>query len=186
MLGSRAAESIATFFGLGRSKLCPGTLGSLAAFPLWFLVLSLIKYFDLRRPLLILFALIAGLFFLAFEAITIYTRENKTTDDPSEVVIDEVLGQLLSFLLSLFIISHTGKYTPDFFQEKYGYILIIFSFVTPFILFRIYDIGKPWIIGKIDREMKGALGIILDDIGAGLLAGLTNIVLFKILLFLFL
>ncbi|MDR2777754.1 MAG: phosphatidylglycerophosphatase A [Rickettsiales bacterium] len=177
----RFVELFVTFCGLGRSRLCPGTLASVATFPLWFLILSLVEYFGLRRPILIISIAIGGLFFLALRAVDIYVKQNNRDDDPREVVIDEVVGQLIGFFLSLFLVSIVGKLGLDLLQREYKYILFTFSFITPVILFRIYDIWKPGIVGKIDAGMKSALGIMLDDVVAGLFAGLTNLALFKII-----
>jgi phosphatidylglycerophosphatase A len=141
----------------------------------------LVEYFGLRRPILIISIAIGGLFFLALRAVDIYVKQNNRDDDPREVVIDEVVGQLIGFFLSLFLVSIVGKLGLDLLQREYKYILFTFSFITPVILFRIYDIWKPGIVGKIDAGMKSALGIMLDDVVAGLFAGLTNLALFKII-----
>ncbi|MDR1495034.1 MAG: phosphatidylglycerophosphatase A [Rickettsiales bacterium] len=181
MLNFRTAELIATFLGLGWSRLCPGTLGSVATLPLWFLIMSLVKYFELQSPMLFMALAILVLFFLALRAVDIYLKKKgDPAYDPPEVIADEIIGQLLSFFLSLLIIASLGKVGLDLMQESYGYMLYIFGFVTPVVFFRIFDIWKPGIIGIIDSKMKNALGIMLDDVVAGFLAGLTNLLLFRV------
>jgi phosphatidylglycerophosphatase A len=186
MLDFRTAKIIATFAGLGLSRFCPGTLGSVATLPLWFLIMSLVKYLGFKRPALVILLIIVGLFFLALEAVGVYIDKDKSKDDPREVVVDEVIGQLLSFFLSLFVVLWLGNHGLDFLWEHHGYLLMTFNFVTPVVFFRLYDIWKPGIIGVIDRRMKSALGIILDDVVAGLFAGLTNLLLFRVLWLFFL
>ncbi|MDR3079134.1 MAG: phosphatidylglycerophosphatase A [Rickettsiales bacterium] len=181
MSSFRVAELLVTFLGLGRSRLCPGTLASVATIPLWFLMISVTSYLGSRNPILVMAIAILGLFFLALETVGTYVGKAGGGDDPSEVVIDEVIGQLLSFLISLFLFIPIGSAGFEFLRDEHPYLLQTFSFVTPVVLFRIYDIVKPGIIGTIDSKMKSPLGIILDDVVAGLFAGLTNLLLFRVL-----
>ena len=128
---------VATFFYLGKLPFAPGSWGSLGALLLW-LLLPVTFSFHLSA-LLILFAL--GVY-----------SSNKIAkhlgdDDPSEVVIDEVVGMGIS----LFMLPHSfGLY------------------ILAFILFRIIDIFKPFFISRI-QDLPGGWGIMLDDIMAGLL-----------------
>ncbi|TAN52831.1 MAG: phosphatidylglycerophosphatase A [Rhodospirillales bacterium] len=133
---------LATWFGAGFLRPAPGTWGSLAALPLaWGLS-------SLSGPLGI------GLAALAVTLLGIWAaegyRKSCGREDPSEVVIDEVAGQLLTLI----------AVAPD-----------ILAYTAGFFLFRLFDILKPGPIGWADREVKGGLGIMLDDVFAGLLSG---------------
>jgi phosphatidylglycerophosphatase A len=66
--------------------------------------------------------------------------------------------------------------------EKHTGPMMAFNFITPVVLFRVYDIWKPGIVGLVDSNMKNAMGVILDDVIAGVFAGLTNIALIVIFL----
>lgn len=132
---------IATVFGIGRIRPAPGTWGSLAA-----LIPPLLAPagFD---PLLLLPAA-ALAFVIGWWAANRYQRLTGT-HDAGEIVIDEVCGQWLALcLVSL---------TP-------------FTILAGFVLFRLFDIAKPWPIRWADRKIGGGLGVMLDDVLAGIAA----------------
>jgi len=129
---------LALGFGAGISKKAPGTLGTLVALPLFFLIAPLA--FELQIGFVI------TLFFLGFHASTI-TSKNLRIKDPSCIVIDEIVAMLLILILI----------NTDF-----------ISFALSFILFRFFDIKKPFPINWVDRHVGGGLGIMLDDIIAAL------------------
>lgn len=185
---NKLSEFIATFFYIGKLKYCPGTFGSLAAFPLCYLI-SYYSFFlskDLpigpimiSRQLIIMFVanilccislFIVGTFFSS-----IYIRY-KMQNDPKEVVIDEVVGQMLTVALSfpsvLFVI--TSAITR---LMSTGVVFFIFLFLLPFILFRFCDIVKPWPINWLDKNIKGGIGIMVDDILAGIFAAILHYVI---------
>jgi phosphatidylglycerophosphatase A len=89
-------------------------------------------------------------------------------EDPSEVVIDEVAGQLLA--LSFTVIPLWQHGVADLALAAWP------GWVAPFLLFRLFDIWKPWLVGRADR-MQGAAGVMLDDLWAGLFAGLGSVAL---------
>ena len=129
---------LALGFGAGISKKAPGTLGTLVALPLFFLIAPLA--FELQIGFVI------TLFFLGFHASNI-TSKNLRIKDPSCIVIDEIVAMLL-----ILILINTD----------------LISFVLSFILFRFFDIKKPFPINWVDRQVGGGLGIMLDDIIAAL------------------
>ena len=135
-----------TLFKIGKIKYAPGTIASLITC-LTFLLL--INVFDI----LILFFLTLIIFCYSFIAIN-NSYEKFDTDDPQEIVIDEFVGQMLP-LLSIPI------YETLYLLPKFYYC------VAAFILFRIFDIWKPFPINYVDNNTQGALGIMLDDILAG-------------------
>ncbi|WQW67236.1 phosphatidylglycerophosphatase A [Helicobacter pylori] len=140
-----------TLFFSGYSKKAPGTIGSLVA-----LLLGL--------PVLIFSAntLFLGAIFIGLIAITQIDKEEEETKrhDSSYIVIDELVGMWLAMAVS-------------------G--LSLAGVVLSFIFFRIYDITKPSLIGKIDKEVKGGLGVVADDALAGVLAGLSALLVIHIL-----
>ncbi|MGH1608294.1 phosphatidylglycerophosphatase A family protein [Helicobacter pylori] len=140
-----------TLFFSGYSKKAPGTIGSLVA-----LLLGL--------PILIFSAntLFLGAIFIGLIAIAQIDKEEEETKihDSSYIVIDELVGMWLAMAIS-------------------G--LSLAGVVLSFIFFRIYDITKPSLIGKIDKEVKGGLGVVADDALAGILAGLSALLVINIL-----
>ena len=127
---------LALGFGSGLSKKAPGTLGSLIAFPLYGLISPLSIEIQL--------GFVVTLFFLGIHASDITSRRLKLKD-PSCIVIDEIVAMILIFILI----------EPD-----------AASFVIAFILFRFFDIKKPFPISWIEKKFTGGLGIMLDDIAA--------------------
>ncbi|GAA9652815.1 phosphatidylglycerophosphatase A [Helicobacter pylori] len=140
-----------TLFFSGYSKKAPGTIGSLVA-----LLLGLpILIFSANT--LFLAAVLIGL--IAIAQIDKEEEESKIHDS-SYIVIDELVGMWLAMAIS-------------------G--LSLASVILSFIFFRIYDITKPSLIGKIDKEVKGGLGVVADDALAGVLAGLSVLLVINIL-----
>ncbi|GAA9927663.1 phosphatidylglycerophosphatase A [Helicobacter pylori] len=140
-----------TLFFSGYSKKAPGTIGSLVALLLGLPVLIF------SANTLFLAAVLIGL--IAIAQIDKEEEENKIHDS-SYIVIDELVGMWLAMAIS-------------------G--LSLAGVVLSFIFFRIYDITKPSLIGKIDKEVKGGLGVVADDALAGVLAGLSVLLAINIL-----
>ncbi|MCQ2727347.1 phosphatidylglycerophosphatase A [Helicobacter pylori] len=140
-----------TLFFSGYSKKAPGTIGSLVA-----LLLGL--------PILIFSAntLFLGAIFVGLIAITQIDKEEEETKihDSSYIVIDELVGMWIAMAIS-------------------G--LSLAGVILSFIFFRIYDITKPSLIGTIDKEVKGGLGVVADDALAGVLAGLSVLLVISVL-----
>ncbi|SLN54629.1 phosphatidylglycerophosphatase A family protein [Oceanibacterium hippocampi] len=140
---SHPASLIATWFGAGLIPKAPGTWGSLAALPFAWVILEFAGWPWLALATLLAF--LAGLW-----ASAAYCRA-KGLKDPGEVVIDEVAGQWLALLAA------TSAGSPD-----------PLAFAVGFAAFRLFDIVKPWPVGWADRRLPGALGVMADDILAGL------------------
>ena len=132
-------KNICTVFGLGQISRMPGTLGSIVGV---FLGLLLLSFFSTQ----VVLAFFIFLLPISFYAIKIYQKEVGKSDK-SEIIIDEVLGQL--FVL-MFI--------------KLEFIEVILAFI----LFRFFDILKPFPVSYFDKNHKNYFGIIMDDIMAGL------------------
>lgn len=145
-------------FGAGLLRPAPGTWGSLVALPLAYGLHVLGGYW-------LLLAATFALSLLGWAAIAVETR-GKDDHDPSEIVIDEVAGQWLALLPVSYGAAMVGT---DILRLWPG-------IVAAFLLFRLFDITKPLIIGWADRR-GDALGVMLDDLFAGLFAALGVIAL---------
>ena len=152
-----------TFFGIGTIRYAPGTITSLIT------TLFLFSSFHILNlsNTIILVALIA-IFLFSFLAVANYIKD-ETNKDPKEVVIDEVIGQ--SIPIYLYEIAHGT--TKDSKESVLFYIYI-------FILFRFFDIKKPFPINFFDRKFKNSFGVIMDDVIAGFYVILT-LILFMII-----
>jgi len=149
----RVTHLIATFFHIGHLRPAPGTWGSLAALPCAWALHSA------GGPLLLGLGVIVA-FTLGTWATALETR-GKEDHGPSEIVIDEVAGQWLAFLPVSIGAAHAGVALTALWP----------GWVTAFLAFRLFDIWKPGPIGWADRR-GDALGVMLDDILAGLAAAL--------------
>lgn len=154
------SRAIATLFGAGFLRPASGTWASAIAVALG--VAAYQAGWALAVPAGFVVATLAG-----FWAVPRYLRATGGTD-PSEVVIDEVAGQLLA--LSFTVIPLWRHGVEDMLLAAWP------GWAAPFLLFRLFDIWKPWIIGRADR-MEGAAGVMLDDLLAGLFAGLGSVLL---------
>ncbi len=141
---SDPAMMVATVGGIGLLPLAPGTWGSLAALPLGWLL------YGWAGPLAVVLA-VAVVFFAGWWASEALARRGGD-HDPGYIVIDEVAGQLLVLAVI----------PPDPMLYAVG-----------FVLFRLFDILKPAFIGWADRTVKGGLGVMLDDLLAGLCGALV-------------
>ena len=143
-----------TIFFIGYVKYAPGTLGSLCGI----LTFACFYNFFFVNPIY-LFSLISFIFILGWYFIFTYIQKNKI-HDPSEIIIDEFLGQILTLTPLLFLKNF--KLDLNYFPE-----LLIFAFL----LFRFFDIVKPWPINIIDRS-KSSLSVMMDDMLAGLFSAI--------------
>jgi phosphatidylglycerophosphatase A len=108
------------------------------------------------------------LFFAGTYFTKIYIKDAQE-QDPKEVVIDEVVGHMLVIILTSFsVIFVYSSSVPQ--KIEATYIDFIFLFLMPFVLFRTFDILKPWPINWLDSNIKGALGVMIDDVAAALFA----------------
>ena len=136
-----------TFFKIGKIKYAPGTVASLITCLLFLLLLNIFNIF-----FILLFTLL--IFCYSFIAIN-NSFEEFNEEDPPEIVIDEVVGQMLPLL------------AIPIYETLYPLPKIYYC-VAAFLLFRLFDIWKPYPVNHIDNNVKGALGIMLDDIFASI------------------
>lgn len=137
---------LATWFGCGLINPAPGTWGSLGALPVG-IALFLTTHF---------WGIVIATFLvtlIGFWACTQFEKQTQTHDD-KRIVVDEVAGQWVALL-------------PVFYFSELNALYI----VSAFVFFRIFDILKPWPVSYFDKHMTGALGVMGDDIIAGLYAG---------------
>ena len=145
-----------TMFGLGKIRFIPGTIGSLATI---LILYNLFHVFNVSSNIILF-----GLFFIfiySFYAVSSHIKDSKNKD-PSEIIIDEFLGQ--SIPIFLYEISHGTV-------KQSGEAIIYYALF--FILFRYFDIMKPFPVNFFDKNFKNSFGVIMDDICAGLYVVLT-------------
>ncbi|QJC27759.1 phosphatidylglycerophosphatase A [Anaplasma platys] len=155
-------EVASTWFGTGRVSRAPGTAGSAAALLLFPLVTA---------HYAVGLAVVTAVFSLGMFAVSSYMRRCPEKSDPKEVVIDEVCGQLLTLVLP----SVAGRVCCLDLYTTYGFGVLWVFLVSGFLSFRLFDIVKPWPICLVDRKMKGALGVMLDDIFAAIAASILTL-----------
>ena len=140
-----------TLFGIGKIKKIPGSFASLATTLFLFFLFHVLNV----SPNIILFSLII-IFFISLYAVNIFIK-NLTHKDPKEVVIDEFIGQ--SIPICLYEVAHNMPKETDQIL-KYYFIM--------FILFRIFDIAKPFPVSYYEKNFQNSFGVIMDDVCAGL------------------
>ena len=143
-------------FGLGKIKKIPGTIGSLATLLILYLLFHVV---DVPTNIILITLII--IFFYSFFAVAAYIKYNKNKD-PGEIIIDEFIGQ--SIPIYLYEISHAIEKTSEEAVIFYGIC---------FILFRYFDIIKPFPVSFFDKNFKNSFGVIMDDICAGFYVVLT-------------
>ncbi|MEC7830801.1 MAG: phosphatidylglycerophosphatase A [Pseudomonadota bacterium] len=147
---NKLATIISTIFYIGYSKFIPGTIGSLLAIPIGILIL---KIGGVNCLIISIFLLSL----IAFFSIEIYIKDHQSKD-PNEVIIDEFIGQLIVLIFTSFSLP---------------------AILIGFILFRFFDILKIFPVSKAEK-IKGSLGVLADDIVAGLMACLVILLIKKL------
>ena len=148
-----------TCFGIGSFRFAPGTITSFVTIIFLFSLFHVIK---LSNNTILIALLIV--FVYSFYAVNEYIKDNENKD-PKEVVVDEFIGQ--SIPIYLYEIAHGTMKNS---QESVLFYLYIF------ILFRYFDIKKPFPVSYFDKKFKNSFGVILDDVVAGLYVVLTLII----------
>ena len=139
-----------TMFGLGRIGFIPGTFGSLATVILLFICFHILS---ISSDIILLILLIT--FAYSFIAIKNHTKESKNKD-PGEIIIDEFIGQAIP--IYLYEISHGTEKATD-------QAIIIYTIC--FLLYRFFDIKKPFPVSYFDKKQKNSFGVVMDDVCAG-------------------
>lgn len=139
------AAFISTWFGAGQFAKAPGTWGSIAALPFAWLIQD-------QWGLAGLLVATALVFVVGWWAAAGFVKADGR-GDPGMIVVDEVAGQWMTLAFAALVPQSVGIY------------------VAGLVLFRFFDILKPWPIRAIEKAVPGALGVMVDDIAAGVLAG---------------
>jgi len=147
-----------TFGGAGLSPKAPGTVGTLASLPVG---VAILYFFEMQTLFLLTLAItVIGIFEInKYEKLT-------GIHDQQEIVIDEVAGMWLALIIAIS--------TAVTMTYPYAEVLAI---VLSFAAFRLFNIWKPSTIGWIDREIKGGLGVMMDDVLAGIAGGFLTVIL---------
>ena len=148
-----------TMFGIGYIKKIPGTVSSFVTVVFLFIYFH---YFELSKNYFLF--ILSLIFIYSFNAVNLYIKD-KANKDPKEVVIDEFIGQ--SIPIYLYEISHS---TDKTFNES------IYIYFVIFILFRLFDIKKPFPVSYFDKNFKNSFGVVMDDVIAGLYVVLVLII----------
>ena len=146
-----------SLFGIGFSKIAPGTIGSFATLIFFYFFIEKISIFQF----IIIFLVI---FFMSIKLIEYY-HDFSNKVDPSEIIIDEFLGIVFILIFYDYI-----KFTNN---------LTMFCFI--FFIFRFFDIIKPFQASWIDKNIKNSWGVLLDDIVAGIYCLIILFILHEIL-----
>ena len=140
---NKALLLIATYFNIGRISKAPGTVATVATIPIWWILTQMHPFVYMSVTLLLIP--------LGIAAAQAYENQSDVHDS-KEIVIDEVVG----FLITMIWLPVTWQ-----------------SLVLGFIIFRFLDIVKPPPIGLLDKRVKGGLGVMIDDIAAGIIGSLV-------------
>lgn len=152
-----------TCSSVGRIPFAPGTWGSLAGV----LIAAIFSSYYEWMVISILF------FFLGWLCSNIFEKKSGIHDS-KEIVIDEVVGQILAFLVFGLVVDNMLPAAIN--QEN-----ILYAPIILFITFRAFDIVKRGPVGWVDKNVKGGLGVMLDDVVAGVLAGVTSALIFLVI-----
>ena len=138
-------------FGIGKLPRIPGSYASLVT-----VIFLYILFHIFSVPADAFLFLLVGIFIISLFAVNLFIKD-LTNKDPKEVVIDEFIGQ--SIPICLYEIAHNDPVNPS--------RVLTFYFIM-FILFRIFDIAKPYPVSYYDKNFKNSFGVIMDDVCAGL------------------
>ena len=140
-----------SLFGIGKIKKIPGSFASLSTTLFLFFLFHILNV----SPNIILFAIII-VFLISLYAVNVFIKD-LTNKDPKEIVIDEFIGQ--SIPICFYEVAHN---IPKDNEDSLKFYLIMF------VLFRVFDIAKPFPISYFDKNFKNSFGVIMDDVCAGL------------------
>jgi phosphatidylglycerophosphatase A len=135
---------MATAFGAGLSPIAPGTVGSLVALPLWWFLLAPLE--PMWQAIATVVACVAGI------AIVDGVCRRKAVEDDQAIVLDEVLGMTVALWAAPRSLAVAG----------FG-----------FLLFRVFDVWKPWPVSWAEQRLRGGVGVVADDLIAGVLAAIV-------------
>ncbi len=157
---------LATWFYVGKIPIAPGTFGTIAAFPLCYLLIIMSS--SLEEIRIFFFTAIIVISIFGYIAIQDFHKKTDLIDHKS-IVVDEVIGIMLIIGISYqWLIPIALKIAPT--RDSFEAIITIFIIAT--VIFRFFDIRKPFLIRTIERQMPNAFGVILDDVLAAIYSSL--------------
>lgn len=159
---------IATWFYTGRSPIAPGTVGSIASYPLYLFVINSVESTASAEKIFLLMAI--ALLALGTWAIGKFQKQIKIHDHQC-IVIDEVVGMLVVFALAMGSAAKIAFWVDNMFHLAIPPKQM--AFFISLLVFRYFDIRKPFFIKTLDYHVRKPVGVILDDILAGLFAAGT-------------
>ncbi|MFI4983911.1 MAG: phosphatidylglycerophosphatase A [Rickettsiales bacterium] len=170
---------VVTWFYVGMISIAPGTLGSIATYPLYFWITETADGSEdisaMHNVLKKFWAVSVFCFAIGWVAIIKFQQKTRTFDHKM-VVIDEVIGMFITLAISFdWAYAIASKLASNFDMSERN-----FAFLVVLVVFRYYDIMKPFFIGAIDKYYKKPLGVILDDVAAAAFSALTIFILLKI------
>jgi len=175
---NKFGKALITMFGIGYFKYAPGTLASFVTCIIYYILLingligSIFYYLILFLFLITIYSIIS------IDNLTSHFKKK----DAKEIVIDEFIGQSITLLSLKFLL-----YESNLFAYPFGLIFYFDPYVSEitiflcFLFFRFFDILKPFPINLVDKKMKNGLGVILDDIIAGIYATISLIIIIQLL-----
>ncbi|WP_297959676.1 phosphatidylglycerophosphatase A [uncultured Campylobacter sp.] len=161
-----------TFFGAGLLKPAPGTWGSIAG---WIVGLAIL----MLAGEVTLFLCAALVFFVSLKIVDDYEKRTCSHDN-SEIVIDEVVGVWIAMCVAAPVGEIFSLPLRELIAGFESSRISILSMILALLFFRAFDIRKPSIIGRVDRDVPGGLGVMLDDVLAGFFAGLGVLIVISL------
>jgi len=182
-------KAMLTMFGIGYSKYAPGTLASFTTCIIYLLIFylssnTLTLFLFYYNPEYVVYFLII-ITISSINLINDHSFRDRFAKlfkkkDPNEIVIDEFIGQSIPIISYSFLsFFYVGSSSDSFFIFFEGRPFIGWL-ITSFILFRFFDILKPFPINIIDKKMKNGLGIMLDDIIAGIYSTIAGVIIWAL------
>ncbi len=165
----KIGKTFLTLFGIGYFKYAPGTAASFITCLIWFMVGDFTKFSLHQNKIYLTFFLIIIIFYSIITIDKIYKKK-----DSKEIVIDEFVGQSIPLIAFLY---RPDNLIPNCCFRSIVEIPSISWIILSFILFRFFDILKPYPINLIDKKIKNGFGVMLDDVVAGIF---TTIVIYII------
>jgi phosphatidylglycerophosphatase A len=160
--------ALLTMFGIGHFKYAPGTIASFVTCLIYY---SIPFVYGLNKLYLLVFLVLILIYSIILIDKLIHKFKKK---DPNEIVIDEFIGQSIPLVAIYFI-------PQSFFLEYLNPNGRDLWYLSSFITFRLFDIFKPWPISIVDKKIKNGIGVMLDDIIAGVFSTIATIFIYILL-----
>ena len=184
--GDKFCKAILTMVGIGYFKYAPGTLASFITCIIYYLIymsgfyLFLLHYNPTYVVLFLIIITISSINIINDHSFRDKFAKLFKKKDPNEIVIDEFIGQSIPIISYSYLDFFVHGSSFDAFFTFFNGRPFIGWIITSFILFRFFDILKPFPINIIDKKMKNGLGIMLDDIIAGIYSTIAGVIIWAL------